>query len=329
MHFHSDDIKAFLTKKVAGIPIGVFVLVFAGVVLFFAIRMKKSAPVSTADPTADESASGDGSNTDPTQQTDFTAPGSTTGSVTAATVTTTQTTDTNALWRTRAIQWAISTPIALPGGPVTGEKISIEGATASVDKYLNSEVMNANEKAIRDAIVAHFGFPPEGVPEGATDTGDISDDTGGNFSDPGDVSFNPPPNGSPTIQPSPTPVSIPIAQRPPTKQGTPPCVHVVVNGLDNSAAELAVLYHNSNSQDIVNKFHEVNLSTPGGPGGPWAPGTHVNIPSHTTPAYYKATSATNTAPEIGTKNGITGEQVKALNPGMNFPVRVGTSVRVK
>jgi len=112
---------------------------------------------------------------------------------------------------------------------------------------------------------------------------------------------------------------------PASRQGTPPCRHTVKGQSDNSFPELALLYFGLNNADAINQLHAANASLI----EPFRTGQVVQIPAFHAPRYVVATSATRTLYAIASKNGVTAATVQALNPGMVFPVKVGTRVRVK
>lgn len=157
-----------------------------------------------------------------------------------------------------------------------------------------------------------------GVPEEAESTTSASPVTAGGESTP---------FPEPTPTPSPTPAPGPAPTYKPHKQGTPGNWHTVEGGQDNGPGDLALLYFGQNNADVVNKIRAQNIER--GP-GPWAVGTKLWIPPNNPPRYFKATASVRSAPDIAAKNGVKGggPAVKALNPSRNFPVAIGTQVRV-
>lgn len=273
-----EKFKALLSRRFLGVPAGVFVLLGAAVVLFFAYRMRSSGDVTGVATATDATPAGDTGSTDDTQQPDFSAlpdaPSAT------PVVTTTATNDTNDLWQRRAITWLMSTGY------------SLQIATNSISKYLSGDPLTTEEGKARDAAVAQFGLPPESVPD--------------------------------VIQKSSNPTSSQGRNTPATKQGEPPLNHKVVNGNDNTPSELAVLYYGTNDKDATSKIESANTTLV----TPYAPGTSVHIPQSYYPHYYTATGHTKTIYEIARKNSTTPAKIEDLNPGMKFPVKVGTRVRV-
>jgi len=114
-------------------------------------------------------------------------------------------------------------------------------------------------------------------------------------------------------------------ESPASTQGTPPTTHTVRGSRDNTTAELARLYYGIANADAVNLIDAKNPTLV----KPYPKGTRVRIPAFRQPRYYVATSATRTLYAIARKNGTTPQAVSELNPGMKFPVKVGTRVRVR
>lgn len=112
---------------------------------------------------------------------------------------------------------------------------------------------------------------------------------------------------------------------PATRQGNPPTNHTVKGQSDNTFAELARLYYGLGNWDAVNLIRRVNLQAV----EPFAKGTVIRIPAWHDPKYFVATSAARDLYSIARKNATTPANVQALNPGMKFPVKVGTRVRVR
>jgi hypothetical protein len=104
--------------------------------------------------------------------------------------------------------------------------------------------------------------------------------------------------------------------------------HTVKGPNDNTASKLAQLYYGNSAADRINTIAAANTKL--GPASTsYSPGAVVSIPTWTTPYTMTATKYYNTASKIGSKNGLSAAQVVALNPGMVFPVKVGTKVRIK
>jgi hypothetical protein len=276
------DIKSLTAKKVGGIPV-VWIILGVGVVaLYGALKLKPAPADTTATDAADTpDLTGDVDTSQPvfSATPTITQPsGVNTGSVTAVSGP-----DTDELWKRRAIAYLI---------PSYGLTV----ATSAITKYLNSEVLTAQEGQARDAAVAQFGIPPESVPGTATTP------------------------ASPTNIPTTPPYSGPAS-----KQGTPPTVHTVKGTSDNTWEELARLYYGSTSGDVLRLLHAYNTSLPSS----WTVGTRVTIPKLTEPKYYRANSAHRNKYDIARVNGTTPAIIEGLNPGKKFPVKVGTRVRVR
>lgn len=197
--------------------------------------------------------------------------------------------DTNELWARRAIEWLIQ----------NGESYS--AASGAISKYVAGESLTPEETKIRDKAIAHFGIPPE-TPEYAPDV-------------------------PATVTPDDAPAPSGVYNGPATKQGEPPLTHKVKGKSDDTPAELARLYYGLVNADTKRQIeaHKSNLSII----WPARVGTSVRIPERHDPKYYVATSATRTLYKIAAKNGKNPAVVQALNPTMNFPVKVGTRVRVR
>lgn len=293
-----DKLREFLTRRIAGVPVIALVALAAAVLLFFAMRMRNTAADTVDTNATDAEPGGDadpfgGDSGNPTFE----------ASPSSSTVIAVPTTDTNELWGGRAREYLMHT---------MGQ--SATSAQALVYKYLNSQALNTTEQAQINNVVSVLGYPPE-VP----DPPDVEDPVTDPNTDP--VTTNPP-----TEPPEGGTGGGTGANMPPTKQGTPPCMHTIRNARDNGPGELGVLYFGNNNPNTVNKIEAANLDIGS---GPWTPGTRVKIPENVTPHYFTATANVKGLNEIAAKNGVTKEYVKALNPGMDFPVAVGARVRVR
>lgn len=105
-----------------------------------------------------------------------------------------------------------------------------------------------------------------------------------------------------------------------------PGVHRIKNDSDNGYPQIAKLYYNRSDTATINLLRGENPAL--GANGPWATGTAVKVPKYTVPKWFKATKDIRSEYQIAKKNGISINQLKALNPGMAFPAKVGTNVRV-
>lgn len=112
---------------------------------------------------------------------------------------------------------------------------------------------------------------------------------------------------------------------PASAQGVPPTRHTVRGERDNQPAELARVYYGINNADAINLIDAANPTVP----KPYRVGQVVKIPEYRQPKYFKATSAVRSLYEIARKNGSTPQKIAELNPGMKFPVAVGTRVRIR
>lgn len=102
--------------------------------------------------------------------------------------------------------------------------------------------------------------------------------------------------------------------------------HIVKNSNDNSPSKIAAVYYGSSDALHTNKIVAANPKL--GPSGTtYSVGTKVYVPQWVTPGYFVATAQTRSGAAIAAKSGISQEVLQALNPGMTFPVAVGTRVR--
>lgn len=118
-----------------------------------------------------------------------------------------------------------------------------------------------------------------------------------------------------------------VGNKPAQKQFTAfPGVHRIKNESDNGFPQLAQLYYNRADAETLSLLRGANPAL--GANGPWATGTAVKVPAYHVAKYYKVAAGTQSELQIAKKNGISINQLKALNSGMKFPAKVGTSVRV-
>jgi len=125
------------------------------------------------------------------------------------------------------------------------------------------------------------------------------------------------------------PESVPMSptqpyKGPATRQGTPPITHKVSGKSDDTFNELTLLYYGLNNADAVRYLKSANV----GVSEPFVFGQAIVIPKWHAPKFYKATRANHTLYDIARVNGQSAGEVQALNPGVKFPVKVGTRVRV-
>lgn len=144
-----DGIREFFSKRVLGIPVGVFALLFAGSLLFYAIRMPKTATaVAAPDTEADtDELAGDVAGLD----NPVFAATPTIYQPSGPSVTATPQADTNELWGRRVQEWLVS------------QGASVDVAQSVVYKYLSGVSLTATEVTWRDKAVKQYGFPPETV----------------------------------------------------------------------------------------------------------------------------------------------------------------------
>lgn len=278
------DIKSLTAKKVAGIPVAYLVLGVVVIALYGALKLKPSAPAdTTGDTTPPPDTTGDAPDT--SQPVFLATPTIMQPSGVQSSVSSTPMADTDELWKRRAIDW------------LRQNGYTLDVATSAITKYLNGELLTAQEARARDAAVGQFGIPPESVPGTATE---------------------PMP---PTVIPT-----TPNYNGSATRQGTPPTVHVVKGKNDDTYGELALLYYGRHGAGGVNNLiHSWNPTL----NQPFPVGTRVTIPRYEPAEWYRANAAHRTAADIARKNGTNVVRIKRLNPDLRFPVRIGTRVRVR
>ena len=102
--------------------------------------------------------------------------------------------------------------------------------------------------------------------------------------------------------------------------------HVVKNNNDNTPGKLAALYYGNGDALHANKIAAANHKL--GPASTtYTAGTKVYVPAWVSPGYFVATASTRSAQDIAKKSGISVAVLQGLNPGMVFPVSIGTKVR--
>lgn len=119
-----------------------------------------------------------------------------------------------------------------------------------------------------------------------------------------------------------------ISDAPGQKQFTNfPGNHTVKGPNDNTPAKLSTLYYGTADAAHLNRLIAANTQL--GPAtGSYSVGTRVNIPVYYNPRYFTITKSTTYPSQVAAKNGITYQQVTALNPGVTAPYKVGSKVRV-
>lgn len=170
-----------------------------------------------------------------------------------------------------------------------GQGFSLSVATAAIDGYLTGQTLSATEGQARDKAVRQFGLPPEGILTANTATASTG------------------------------------YRGPAARQGNPPTTHKVRNQNDDQVSELTRLYYGRTDADVTLFLKSANPSLV----WPVKVGQTVTIPQFRRPKYFVATSAVHTLYQIARKNGQTPAEIQALNPGISFPVKRGTRVRVQ
>jgi len=144
---------SFLSKKIFGVQVLYLLAIGVLVLAYFAwkLRSAPSGDVTEEDPgTAPENADDsqglyDGFAAQPTPTYD---PALGTGT----------TVETNDSWAKKGVEWAAQSGLAGAGD-----------TQLILQKYLNGDQLSFEEGKIRDAIIAHFGAPPEPITVGGTD----------------------------------------------------------------------------------------------------------------------------------------------------------------
>lgn len=111
---------------------------------------------------------------------------------------------------------------------------------------------------------------------------------------------------------------------PASSQGVPPLSHTVKGKSDNSAAELSRLYYGMSTPETLRLIKAANSTV----AEPYRVGQEITVPKFRSPKYFRSTQRVNTLPEIAAKHSKTPGQIQTLNPGIKFPVKAGTRVRV-
>lgn len=127
------------------------------------------------------------------------------------------------------------------------------------------------------------------------------------------------------LPPEPLPNVGTVGSQPAQKQiGILPGVHKVKGVNDDGLTKLAQLYYGRSDLPYTTLLSAANPKLPRY--GHYAVGTTVNIPAYREPKWY--TAGSRDAKTIAAKNGTTTQTLTLLNPGMVFPVKTGTKVRV-
>lgn len=173
---------------------------------------------------------------------------------------------------------------------VTSNLASPSQAESAMSKYLNGDNLSFPEGELKDKAILKLKLPPEPL---AT-IGVIS------------------------------PASPAPAQR---QFSNFPGGHTVKGPNDNTPSALAQLYYSNG--DAVHSALIVQQNARLGTGSvTYPPGTAVVIPAWHDPKYYTTTKDGYTASGVAAVNGTTATSIDILNPGMSFPVKKGTKVRV-
>lgn len=119
-----------------------------------------------------------------------------------------------------------------------------------------------------------------------------------------------------------------VANKPSKPQITKlPGYHTVTGPADNSYGLLAALYYGHNTQPDYDLIQAANVDKLGN-GGPFAVGTKIYVPVYHPPVFYTTTAAM-TSKTVASKNGISVNQLWALNNTTKATWPKGAKVRVK
>lgn len=140
------NLKALMSKKVAGIPVMYIALALAIVAVYGAIKLKPSPEVAEDTAEEEETEEFDGDYGDVNQPVFVANPPQQPGPAP----------DTDELWARRAIDW------------LRANGVKLELATSGITKYLNEEPLSEAERAVVDRAVQQFGIPPESTPNTPT-----------------------------------------------------------------------------------------------------------------------------------------------------------------
>ena len=106
-----------------------------------------------------------------------------------------------------------------------------------------------------------------------------------------------------------------------------PGTHTVKGVNDNTPGKLANLYYGNADSLHVDLIVEQNLQY-----GPktttYTAGTKVKIPAYAGPKFYTTTKSVRTLSAVASKNGLSLQQIQALNPLRSDPLPVGMRIRV-
>lgn len=112
-----------------------------------------------------------------------------------------------------------------------------------------------------------------------------------------------------------------------------PGTHTVKGDNDNTAIKLSSLYYGSVDANHVYYILEANTQYGLSASTPYDVGTKVKIPAYAGVKYYTTTKTVRTFKDVAAKNGLTSEQIKALNPARSetagAPLPIGLKVRVR
>lgn len=142
-----DGIKGLMSKKIGGVPVGVFVALGAAALLWYVIRMPSTNNDPVAEDVTDTGSDGGDVNTD---QPVFSAT-PVIYQPSGGSVASTPQEDSNELWGRRVTEWLIA------------NGSTVDEASGMVTNYLSGQSLTQDQAKLRDKAVAKYGLPPEGV----------------------------------------------------------------------------------------------------------------------------------------------------------------------
>jgi hypothetical protein len=283
------DVKALMTRKVAGVPVIYIAGLFVAILAVVAWKMKPAAEPAAEGDGPDTTADAGGVDPAAADYSSLATPGTVTVSGGSAGTTTTELPDDNDRWMRRAIEWIAGQGLA-----------TADVATIALQKYLSGDQLSMTEGKIRDAAIAHFGLPPEIPQSGGTE---------------------PTPTPGPTPVPTPNPTPVP-------KKYIAPGYHVVTGPADDSYTEMARLWYGRTDNAAIDLIQSYNVALGHSGPFPvgtrlWIPAYHA--PKYVIAKKGMLTSSEIIAknPPLNSVKMLT-----ELNDGMKFPVAAGTKVRV-
>lgn len=283
--------QEFANKKVLGVPVLYLAAGFVTVLAIVAWRMKSTPDTETSGTTPEDGVAGTDIDDPQNALAGMEGSGAYSGYVTNGTVVVQPTTpEAEEPPEVNNDTWRKGAAEWL----VAQKKATGVDAYSALSKYLDGDNLSFEEGALVNAAIAEKGLPPEPVAKVGT------------------------------IATPATPAPAPAQKQFNNFPGT----HVVKGTNDNTAAKLSTLYYGVADALHTNKIAAANTGL-----GPvtttYSTGAKVVIPVYFNPRYYVVTGKSDTYPsQVAAKNGITYQQIGALNPGVASPYNKGARIRV-